>query len=74
MKTPFTVKKDRYVVVLSADAMVFEDVEQFSKMYPLCKIWDQTARVDRVRSIYPPSPILATPPCRRAPIPPATAL
>ena len=51
MKTPFTVKKDRYVVVLSADAMVFEDVEQFSKMYPLCKIWDQTARVDRVRSI-----------------------
>ena len=53
MNTPFTVKKDRYVVVLSADAMVFEDVEQFSKMYPLCKIWDQTARVDRVRSIYP---------------------
>ena len=53
MKTPFAVDKNRHVVVLSADAMVFEDVEQFSKMYPLCKFWDKTARVDKVRSIYP---------------------
>ena len=53
MKTPFSVDKNRHVVVLSADAMVFEDVEQFSKMYPLCKFWDKTARVDKVRSIYP---------------------
>lgn len=44
---------DRHVVVVSADAMVFEDLEILSKLYAFESIWDQTARVDRVRSIYP---------------------
>lgn len=44
---------DRHVVVISADAMVFEDLEILSKLSALEGIWDQTARVERVRSIYP---------------------
>ena len=46
-------KKDRHVIVVSVDAMVFEDVETLSHLYALESVWDQTARVDRVRSIYP---------------------
>lgn len=45
--------KDRHVVVVSVDAMVYEDLEILSKLYTFEKIWDQTARVDRVKSIYP---------------------
>lgn len=43
----------KHVVVISADALVFEDLEILSKLYALAPIWDRTARVDRVRSIYP---------------------
>ena len=46
-------KKDRHVIVVSVDAMVFEDVETLSHLYALESVWEQTARVDRVRSIYP---------------------
>lgn len=45
--------KDRHVVVVSVDAMVFEDVETLSKLHAFEPIWDQTARVDRVKSVYP---------------------
>ena len=45
--------KDRHVVVISADAMVFEDVETLSQLHALESVWDRTARVDRVRSVYP---------------------
>ena len=45
--------KDRHVVVVSVDAMVYEDLETLSKLYTFEEIWDQTARVDRVRSVYP---------------------
>lgn len=45
--------KDRHVVVISADAMVFEDVETLSRLYALESVWGRTARVDRVRSVYP---------------------
>jgi len=45
--------KDRHVVVVSVDAMVFEDVELLSKLYAFERVWPQTARVDRVKSVYP---------------------
>lgn len=45
--------KDRHVVVVSVDAMVYEDLETLSKLYTFEEVWDRTARVDRVRSIYP---------------------
>ena len=45
--------KDRHVVVVSVDAMVFEDLEILSKLYTFEQVWDRTARVDRVRSVYP---------------------
>lgn len=45
--------KDRHVVVVSVDAMVFEDLELLSKLYTFESVWDRTARVDRVQSVYP---------------------
>ena len=45
--------KDRHVVVVSVDAMVYEDLETLSKLYTFEPIWNQTARVDRVKSVYP---------------------
>jgi len=45
--------KARHVVVISADAMVFEDLSVLSELYALEPIWKDTARVERVRSIYP---------------------
>lgn len=45
--------KDRHVVAVSVDAMVYEDLETLSKLYTFEEIWDQTARVNRVRSVYP---------------------
>lgn len=43
----------RHVVVVSVDALVYEDLETLSKLYALAPRWDKMARVDRVRSIYP---------------------
>ena len=43
----------RHVVVVSVDALVYEDLETLSKLYALAPRWDRMARVDRVRSIYP---------------------
>lgn len=45
--------KDRHVVVVSVDAMVYEDLETLSKLYAFEKVWPETARVDRVKSVYP---------------------
>lgn len=45
--------KDRHVVVVSVDAMVYEDLELLSKLHAFEPLWDKTARVNRVRSIYP---------------------
>lgn len=45
--------RERHVVVVSVDAMVFEDVEVLSKLYAFEGIWARTARVDRVQSVYP---------------------
>ena len=43
----------KHVIVISCDAMVFEDTEILKKIPPLNKVWDKTARVDRVKSVYP---------------------
>lgn len=44
---------DRHVVVVSVDAMVYEDLEILSKLYTFESVWDRTARVNRVKSVYP---------------------
>ena len=43
----------RHVIVISEDAMVFEDVETLKRLPTFGKIWDKCARVNKVRSIYP---------------------
>jgi predicted AlkP superfamily pyrophosphatase or phosphodiesterase len=43
----------RHVIVVSVDAMVYEDIETLSKLSAFRDIWHKTARVDRVRSVYP---------------------
>ena len=43
----------RRVIVISVDAMVFEDTELLRKLPTFASVWDQTARVERVRSVYP---------------------
>ena len=44
---------DRHVIVVSVDAMVYEDIETLSKLSAFRNRWPQTARVNRVRSVYP---------------------
>ncbi len=44
---------ERHLIVISNDAMVYEDVEILSKLPNFSKYWDQMSRVNRVRSIYP---------------------
>lgn len=43
----------RRVVVVSVDAMVFEDTQTLRTLPVFSSLWDRTARVERVRSIYP---------------------
>lgn len=43
----------KHVIVISEDAMVYEDLETLKKLPTFGKIWDCCARVNRVRSIYP---------------------
>lgn len=43
----------RHVVVVSVDAMVYEDLETLSKLSAFRDRWPQMARVNRVKSIYP---------------------
>lgn len=43
----------RHVVVISEDAMVYEDTETLKHLPNFGAIWDKAARVNRVRSIYP---------------------
>lgn len=44
---------DRHLIVISEDALVFEDLETLKTLPNFGKIWGKTARVNRVRSIYP---------------------
>lgn len=43
----------KHVIVISNDALVYEDIETLKKLPTFAKIWDQTARVNKVRSVYP---------------------
>ena len=43
----------KYVIVISEDAMVFEDLEVLKKLPNFSSIWEKSARVNRVRSVYP---------------------
>ena len=43
----------RHVIVISEDAMVYEDTETLKRLPNFGSIWDRAARVNRVRSIYP---------------------
>lgn len=44
---------DRHVIVVSVDALVYEDLETLSRLSAFRSIWSRTARVNRVRSVYP---------------------
>ncbi len=43
----------RHLIVISNDAMVYEDIETMRTLPTLSRYWDRVARVDRVKSIYP---------------------
>ena len=43
----------RHLIVISEDALVYEDLETLRTLPNFSSIWDQTARVNRVRSVYP---------------------
>lgn len=43
----------KHVIVISEDAMVFEDTETLKRLPNFGAIWERSARVNRVRSIYP---------------------
>ena len=43
----------KHVIVISEDAMVREDLATLRRLPNFGRIWDQCARVDRVRSVYP---------------------
>ena len=44
---------DRHVIVVSVDALVYEDLETLSRLSAFRSIWSRTARVNRVHSVYP---------------------
>ena len=46
-------KANRHVVVISVDALLYEDMEALSKLSFFKRTWENAARVNRVRSIYP---------------------
>lgn len=43
----------RHVIVISEDALVYEDTDALRRLPNFGAIWDKAARVKRVRSIYP---------------------
>ncbi len=43
----------KHVIVLSNDALVYEDLETLKRLPNFARVWDRTAIVERVRSIYP---------------------
>lgn len=46
-------KESRRVVVVSADAMVFEDTQLLRTLPAMASVWERCAQVERVRSVYP---------------------
>ena len=43
----------RHLIVISEDALVYEDLETLKTLPNFSSIWDKTARINRVRSVYP---------------------
>ena len=43
----------RHVIVISEDALVYEDLDTLKTLPNFARIWNRSARVDRVRSVYP---------------------
>jgi len=43
----------KHVIVISQDAMVFEDLELLKTLPYFGSVWEKTARVNRARSVYP---------------------
>lgn len=43
----------KHVIVISEDALLYEDLETLKTLPNFSKIWPKTARVNRARSIYP---------------------
>lgn len=45
--------KAKHLIVISQDAMVYEDLQTLQQLPAFGSIWDKCAFVDRVRSVYP---------------------
>ena len=45
--------KAKHLIVISEDAMVYEDLQTLRQLPSFGSIWDKCAFVDRVRSVYP---------------------
>ncbi len=45
--------KERYLIVISEDAMVYEDLATLKTLPSFSSIWDRTAVVKHIRTIYP---------------------
>ncbi len=43
----------QYLIVISEDALVYEDLETLKTLPNFSKVWEKTARVNRTRSVYP---------------------
>lgn len=43
----------KHLIVISEDALVYEDLETLKTLPNFSKIWEKTARVNRTRSLYP---------------------
>lgn len=43
----------KHVIVISEDALVFEDLETLRRTPNFSKFWDLSAKIEKVRSIYP---------------------
>ena len=44
---------DKYLVVISNDAMLYEDVETLKTLPNFKRFWDKVSCVEKVRGIYP---------------------
>ena len=45
--------KSKHIIVISEDALVYEDLEELRKLPNFSKIMEKAAFVDRMRSVYP---------------------
>lgn len=43
----------KHVIVISNDAMVYEDLQTLQNLPVFASVWERMAQVKRVRSVYP---------------------